>query len=255
MIRVVGALLLAALISTFLAPKLGLNATTLATFIGFLVALVVVLLAFEVPGLILRRRRSGELGRLRALPWALVIAAIFVAVSRVTALQPGYLYGIVLGIAFMRDVSEREEGAEEAAGAVWTLAVAVAAWVLLGWFRGQAPAIGTFGTTLAATTLSAITVAGMEAVAFGLMPFRFMPGWVVYRWNRFLWAVLFGVSVFAFVHILIGPNAGYLSSLSIPALLAALGVFLAFSIFSVLFWAYFRFRPARPAEESTSAEG
>ena len=66
---------------------------------------------------------------------------------------------------------------------------------------------------------------------------------------------MFGVSVFAFVHILIGPNAGYLSSLSIPALLAALGVFLAFSIFSVLFWAYFRFRPARPAEESTSAEG
>ena len=252
MIRVVGAVLLAALISTFLAPKLGLNATTLATFLGFLIALVVVLLAFEVPGLVLRRRRAGELGRLRALPWALVIAAIFVAVSRVAALQPGYLYGIVLGIAFIREVSEREEGAEEAAGAVWTLGVAVGAWLLLGWFRGQAPVIGSFGTTLAATTLSAITVAGMEAVAFGLMPYRFMPGWVVYRWNRVLWAVLFGVSVFAFVHILIGPNTGYLSSLSIPALLAALGVFLAFSIFSVLFWAYFRFRPARSSEEGAS---
>jgi hypothetical protein len=120
----------------------------------------------------------------------------------------------------------------------------------LGWFRGQAPTIGSFGTTLASTTLSAITVAGMEAVAFGLMPFRFMPGWVVYQWNRLIWALLFGSSMFAFADILIGPNTGYLSSLSVPGLLAAMGVFLAFSIFSVLFWGYFRFRPARPSEES-----
>jgi hypothetical protein len=255
-IRVIGAVVMAALISTFLAPQLGINASTLATFLGFLIALVVVLLCFEVPGLVIRRRRTGELGRLRALPWALVIAALFVAVSRLAALQPGYLYGIVLGIAFMREVDEREEGWEEAAGALWTLAVAVGAWLLLGWFRGHAPTIGSFGTTLAATTLSAITVAGMEAVAFGLMPFRFMPGWVVYRWNRLVWALLFGISVFAFVHILIGPNTGYLSNLSIPALLAALGVFLAFSIFSVLFWAYFRFRPARQSGESApTSEG
>jgi hypothetical protein len=255
MIRIIGAVVLAALISTFLAPGLGVNSTTLATYLGFLVALVVVLITFEVPGLVLRRRRTGELGRLRPLPWALGIAALFVVVSRIAALQPGYLYGIVLGIVFMREVGEKDEGREEAAGAIWTLAVAVGAWLVLGWFRDQAPAIGAFGTTLATTTLSAITVAGMEAVAFGLMPFRFMPGWVVYRWNRLGWAILFGLSVFAFVHILIGPNTGYLSSLSIPGLLAALGVFLAFSVFSVLFWAYFRFRPARATEEGSPAGG
>ena len=253
MIRIIGAVVLAALISTFLAPDLGLNSTTLATYLGFLVALVVVLITFEVPGLVLRRRGTGELGRLRPLPWALGVAALFVLVSRIAALQPGYLYGIVLGIVFMREVGEKDEGREEAAGAIWTLAVAVGAWLLLGWFRDQAPAAGAFSTTLFATALSAITVAGMEAVAFGLMPFRFMPGWVVYRWNRMGWAILFGLSVFAFVHILIGPNAGYLSSLSIPALLAALGVFVGFSAFSVLFWAYFRFRPARPAR--TAEEG
>jgi hypothetical protein len=157
----------------------------------------------------------------------------------------------VLGIAFMRDVTDKEEGLEEALGAIVTLIVSVGAWLLLGWFRGQAPAIGAFGSTLAATTLSAILVAGMEAVAFGLMPFRFLPGWVVYRWNRLIWALLFGVSFFAFVHILIGPNTGYLSSLPVPGLMAALGVFLAFSVFSVLFWAYFRFRPARPARPAS----
>ena len=87
-------------------------------------------------------------------------------------------------------------------------------------------------------------VSGLEAVAFGLMPFRFMPGVVIYRWNRVIWAVLFGASLFAFFHILIGPTSGYLSSLTAPAWLAALGVFAAFGAFTILFWAWFRFRPS-----------
>ena len=31
------------------------------------------------------------------LPWTLVVAALFVLVSRIANLQPGYLYGLVLG--------------------------------------------------------------------------------------------------------------------------------------------------------------
>jgi hypothetical protein len=46
----------------------------------------------------------------------------------------------------------------------------------------------------AQTALAAITVSGLEAVAFGLMPFRFMPGVAIYRWNRAIWAALFGAS-------------------------------------------------------------
>ncbi len=75
-------------------------------------------------------------------------------------------------------------------------------------------------------------------------------GWVIYRWRRRVWAVLFGLSVFGFIHILIGPNTGYLSDLSVPTLMAALGVFALFGAFSILFWAYFRFRPARREEQT-----
>jgi hypothetical protein len=81
-----------------------------------------------------------------------------------------------------------------------------------------------------------------------MMPFRFMPGVAVYRWNRLIWALLFGASLFAFFHILIGPTSGYLSTLTAPAWLAALGVFTAFGVFTVLFWAWFRFRPAPAAD-------
>jgi hypothetical protein len=249
-IRLVAAVLLAAVISSFLSPNLGFDQASLATLLGFVIAVVVILIAFEVPGLIEHRRTSGELGRLRVLPWALVLAALFVLISRLAALQPGYLWGVVLGVILLRPHSAADEGREAAAGALWTLAVSVAAWLALGWVRTSAGTDASFVSTMLQTALAAIVVSGLEAVAIGLLPFRFMPGVAVYRWNRFVWALLNGVSLFAFIHILIGPTSGYLSDLVAPAWMAALGIFAAFGIFTILFWAWFRFRPTRePAAE------
>ncbi|MDQ2853740.1 MAG: hypothetical protein M3R32_02665 [Chloroflexota bacterium] len=250
MIRLLVAIVAAALISSFIDPTLGISLRSLATFLGFMVALVVILVSFEVPGLLEHRRVTGEYGRLRVLPWALLIAAVFVLISRLTNLQPGYLWGVVLGVVFTRPPSERDEGREEAFGALWTLTVAVGAWLALGWLRGPTGTDGSFLAHLAETALAAIVVSGLEAVAIGLLPFRFMPGAAVYRWSRLTWAVLCGISLFAFIHILVGPTSGYLSSLSAPAWIAALGVFAAFGVFTVAFWAWFRFRPSpRAAEE------
>ncbi len=239
---------LTALISSFLSPSIGFTEASLATYVGFLAALVVILVSFEVPAILEHRRVTGELGRLRVLPWALVVAAVFVLVSRFAALQPGYLWGVVLGVVFIRTDTSADEGREQAAGALWTLIVAVGAWLALGWVRASAGDDATFFNVAAQTALAAIVVSGLEAVAFGLMPFRFMPGAAIYRWNRLIWAVLFGASLFAFFHILIGPTSGYLSDLSAPAWLAALGVFAAFGVFTVLFWAWFRFRPSPVVE-------
>ena len=66
-----------------------------------------------------------------------------------------------------------------------------------------------------------------------------------------IWAALFGASLFAFFHILIGPTSGYLSQFSYQGWLAAMGVFAAFGAFTVLFWAWFRFRPSPAAEGSS----
>jgi hypothetical protein len=247
-VRLAIAILVTALISSFLSPNLGFSEASLATFVGFLLALVVVLISFEVPAILEHRRVTGERGRLRVLPWALVVAAVFVIVSRLANLQPGYLWGVVLGVVFMKADTSADEGREQAAGALWTLIVAVLAWLGLGWVRGSFGTDATFLNIAAQTALAAIVVSALEAVAFGLMPFRFMPGVAIYRWNRVIWALLFGASVFAFLHILIGPTSGYLSNLSGPAWVAALGVFAAFGVFTVLFWGWFRFRPT-PIEE------
>jgi hypothetical protein len=242
-------LALTALVSSFVDPTFGLNARSIFEFLGFLVGVTVVLASFKLPPMLAHRRKTGELGRLRPLPWALVIAAVFVIVSRVGNLQPGYLYGIVLGAIFTREVSDDDEGRETIYGSIWTLLASLLAWIGLTWVRGlgltTADALGTF----ALSALGCILVSGLEATAFGLMPLRFMPGYAIYRWNRPVWAVLFGLSVFAFIHILIGPSSGYVSSLNPAAFVAALGVFAVFGAVSIGTWAYFRFRP-QPAPEA-----
>ena len=233
---------LTALVSSFVDPAFGLDLRSVAVFLGFLVGLIVVLASFKLPPILARRRKTGELGRLRPLPWTLLIAALFVLVSRLGNLQPGYLYGIVLGAIFVSDVSDRDEGRETAYGAIWTLVAAVLAWLALTWLRGLGLPEDGFGVTLLSTAFAATLVAGLEAAAFALMPLRFLPGYALFRWNRLAWALLWGAGIFAFVHILIGPTSGYVSELSPAAFLAALGVFAAFGALSIATWLYFRFR-------------
>jgi hypothetical protein len=233
---------LTALISSFVDPGFGLNGRSVAVFLGFLIGLIVVLASFKLPPILARRRKTGEMGQLRPLPWALVIAAVFVLVSRIAHLQPGYLYGIVLGAIFVSDASDDQEGQETFWGSLWTLVAAVIAWIALMWLRGLGADQTGFGYTLLSTAFAATLVAGLEAAAFALMPMRFLPGYAIYKWNRPLWAVLWAVSLFAFFHILIGPSSGYVSQLTPEAFTAALGVFAAFGAISIATWLYFRFR-------------
>jgi hypothetical protein len=242
-------LLLTALVSSFVDPQFGPDARGVVEFLGFLVGVIVVLASFKLPPMLAHRRKTGELGRLRPLPWALVISAAFVLVSRVGNLQPGYLYGIILGAIFTREVTDDEEGRETIYGSIWTLFASLLSWVLLSAVRSQGlPASDSFNL-FAQTALGCILVSGLEATAFGLMPLRFMPGYLIYRWNRPLWAALFGLSVFAFIHILIGPTSGYVSQLNPAAFLAAGGIFAIFGAFSLATWGFFRFRPAPEAQE------
>ena len=95
-------------------------------FFPFLVALVVMLVSFKAPGVFVHRRRFHEWGNLKVLPWTIVIAAVFVFVSRIFNLQPGYLYGVIIGVAFLESGVLRDEALESTAGMLWALFVAIA---------------------------------------------------------------------------------------------------------------------------------
>lgn len=240
-------LALGSLVYLLLDPGVALDVESVAVYLGMLGGLGIVMLAFEAPPLLLYRRRTGEAAGVRALPWTLPAAAVCVLISRMAGLEPGYLYGLLLGLVFRQELTAGQEGRQTAFGAAWTLAVALAAWVGLGALRSGGVQPDAFGSLLLETALAVVVVGGLEAVAFGLLPMRFLAGVSVYGWSRLAWALLFGIGAFAFIHVLVGPHTGYLAALSPATLVAAFGVFAAFGAFSLLFWAYFRFRPARVA--------
>ena len=232
---------LAALVYGFLDPGFGISFRSLATYAGMLLGIVLVTAAFAVPA-VLAHRRIGSRWALKVVPLSLVIGVACVLVSRLTGFQPGYLYGLLIGLAFASELSAADEGRATALGALVMLGVALVSWLALG----ELPDGNAFGIVVARTTLAALMVAGLEGVVFGLLPMRFLPGETLYAWNRVAWGALLAIGAFAFFHILINPVSGYLSDTSRTPLFTVLGLLIGFSLVSVSFWAVFRFRD-RPA--------
>jgi len=132
---------LSALVYGFLSPSFGLDLNSLALFAGMLVGLALITAAFDLPLRFYHRRRSAQhdAGVLRALWWTLGIALVCVVISRLANFQPGYLYGLVVSIVFVTEISTREEGIGTWLASLWLLGLSVVAWVAA---RRRTPAIG-----------------------------------------------------------------------------------------------------------------
>ena len=246
-------LMVSAILYALLDPTLGFDAESLALVVGLLVGLLATTLAFALPSLAFHRLRAGELGRFRVLPGTILIAVICVLLSRGTGFQPGYMYGLIIGLTFARELSIADEGRSTAIATAWMLAVAGVAWIGLIPLRSalEADPAG-LAPQIAQAALSTVVVAGLEGVVFGLLPVRFMPGAALYGFSRRAWAVLFGVGVFGLLHVLVNPTSGYLADSTRTPLVTIAVLFVGFTLASVGLWSYFRFRRPR-ADAAASA--
>jgi hypothetical protein len=198
---------------------------------------LVTTIGFALPTLVMRRARSGEQGRLRVLPVALAVGVACVLISRLIGFLPGYLYGVALGLVFAAEVGEDAEAREVTVASVAILALALGAWFGLGVARSRDG--GTFSDVLQAA-LAMTTVSAFEALVFGLLPIHGMPGRVLFKQRRWLWAVVWGVSVLAFFHVLVNPQSGYLVNTALVPVATTYGLLAFFTLVSIGLWAWFR---------------
>jgi hypothetical protein len=244
-----------ALLYGFLDPGFGFHRRSLALFLGLLAGLMVVTIVAELP-MVMLLRRHGDRGRIRLLGGSLVVGVLCVAASRLAHFQPGYLYGVIAGAAFQRELSREEAGRGVLVSAVVLLAASIGAW--LAWIpvshAANKPGAG-LGVLVLDAVLAAMFVTGLEAVVIGLLPLRFLDGHKLFAWNRALWVILFAVGVFGFVHLLLRPGGGYLNHSGNTPIFTVVGLFLAFGLASVSFWAYFRFRKPREPQAEVATEG
>ena len=239
-VAVVGAVL-----GGLLDPRFGVNATSLALVLGVFLSVVVGVVVGGIATQGFRRTRRRPVDWfLRAVPSGLVIAALCVLVSRLVHFEPGYLYGLVGGVTFAVALERREEGQAEALVFLAGALLAVAAWFGSSAIGHLANATDPGLATLTADAfLAALFIGGIEGMLLSLVPLRFLPGHRVAKWNWPAWCALAVVISFLFVHVLLRPDSGYLGRSPTASVAVTVGLFFAFGLASVLFWAYFRWRP------------
>ena len=243
------------LIGGLLDPKFGADAASAALVVGLLVSFVAITLGFAYVERRYMRTRYNDPGRLSVLPGTIAIGAVCVLVSRLAGFQPGYLYGLLAGFVFIRELDRGEAGRVTARSALVVLAVSLAAWIVWTPFGHMAAHAhpGIF-VLIVDAALAGIFVAGIESLVFGLVPLRFLEGEKLFGWNRLAWVGVYALGMFAFVHVLLHPGVAYQESPSGHAFVVALVLFVLFGGVSVALWAYFRRRtPAAPEPEEISS--
>ena len=231
---------------SMLDPRFGLNESSAGLALGMALGLIAVTFGFSVPVIIYMRRRHRDWGEVRVLPGGLVIAAACVLLSRLLHFQPGYLYGLIAGVAYHRELTRDTEGRITALSTLSMMALSLLAW--LAWATLSQTAARSnpgLGLVVAETVLATVFAFGLETAVFGLLPLRFMAGSKIVAWNRWAWAAVFGLGLFGFVHILLRPGTGYVSTVGPGGVATVVGMLMGFGVLSVVLWGYFRFRPAR----------
>jgi hypothetical protein len=128
-------------------------------------------------------------------------------VSRLTQFEPGYLYGLICGIAFTVTLSKRTKGHIIALTTLATLCVSVVCWIAWVPVNGLATHKHPFfGLVILDDLLASVFVGGLVGCTITLLPLRFLPGWDLRQWHQGAWLSCFGLAGFGVVEILLIPH-------------------------------------------------
>jgi hypothetical protein len=230
--------LLGALVYAQLEPGFGLDQASLVLWLALATSIFLMTGVLEYVRGWRLHRRTGVRCRLQTLPLSLLVAGLLVLISRLSDLHPGYVFGVVAGLAVTRHITDEDDGASLAAGYALLLGLAAGAWAAWIPVRDGLGSDPSFGAAFLDALLSSFWVISLQTVLFSLIPISFLYGHKVFRWNRGVWLALELVAAFGFFMLLQNPAA---SGVSEHNLSTAFLSFLAFLGFSLVFWAWFRF--------------
>ena len=195
----------------------------------------------QIPGELYVRRHYGQGGKVKVALWTLGLAAVCVLITRVTAVEPGYVYGIIGGFTFATLLSADDKGRMVFRGVTILLGVGFVAWFVRVPFQPGGTITGDTAVVID-RLLARMFITAVEGCAIGLIPLRYLEGEELFSWNRARWAILWGLSLLLFAHVLLYPVSSFEPNPSPTGLWTAA---LAVSIYSALaigFWWFFRRR-------------
>ncbi len=241
-------LLAGGVLVSLLNPSFAFDRSGLGAALGLTIAIGVITLAYDIPSLAWVRRNHRDWGRLVILPGTIVIGIACVILSRAVHFLPGYFYGLIAGLAFRRQIADSVKGKLTALSVVVVLGLSLASWLAMAPVSAAADQPGaSLGLFILEAMLGGIFWCGLDSLVIGMLPLRFLGGSEVRAWSRLGWVALFAVTQLAFVHIMLRPSTGYVADTTQSPTTIVIVLFVVFALFSIAFWAYFRFRTPRDA--------
>jgi len=236
----VGFTALGALIYGLLDPHFGFNQTTLLMLSAIFFGLVLISFAHEYVRAWYVKRFLHMPAHFETFPLGLALAVILVFFSRLAHFQPGYVFGVVAGVAFRGDIDERQDGKSLAVASFATLMLAVFTWIVWIPVRDAAllphpGAVALFFDAL----LAFVWIFAIQTVVFSLIPMHLLDGERVMKWSRKGWFVLYMAGMFVFVSTLVHPTSEQYGGSADASFGSMLILFLAFTAFAVVLWSWF----------------
>lgn len=244
--RVGAVLALATFIACFVDPGFGFNLGSLRLFVSIAVAFAIQnLLGWWLVRRAVRLTDPDLTARVHVNFASLAVLLVAVVVSRLVGFEPGLLLGLLVGMVFGTTLSRTRRGRVVLIGVGYSFALGVVGWFGYSMIVDIAGTHGGFWFTFAAETFSGLALSGLAALPLALLPLGGLSGGAVFGWMKRAWAIPFAITIFAFF-IIVLPLPSRWDGVGAPLLLWV-GLFVAFAVFAILWWARSRFLKPAPA--------
>jgi hypothetical protein len=198
---------LAALIACFIDPRFGVNPLSVRLYLTLLFTFALFNVgAWAVVSSVMKRVQPEAKPVLTFHPASLLVVAAAVLLSRLLQFDPGIVFGLVAGTTFAVTLALSREAVVIIAGTAYAGAVALLAWIgysVLTWLN---PLDG-FAVALT-ELLGGITLEGVSTLPIALIPLATLDGGILFRWRRWVWAVVYAAGMALFLLVLFNLPGG-----------------------------------------------
>ena len=241
-LEIIVIVLVTAVINSALDPGIGFNDRGIIIFTAMIGAAVVSTYSYNGVRVLITKYRYHIPATVKAYPLAIILAIIFVVVSRLVRFHPGFIFGFVGAFTILPSPitpDKRKRSIGIVAGAIIVILLALLAFMLR---QPLSSTPASFWHSMLDTVLAGLFVGGLQRLLFGLMPLTFLDGGTLVSWKKLLWFLLFGVIVFLFIQIVVNKTDSLIHAVKDMNVITVVSLALGSLVFSALFWLYFRIR-------------
>ena len=252
-----GVVFITALLSCFLDPHFTDGSIGLILFIGITVAISLLTFFYEGIQILLSKYRFRVPAVLKIHPIAMLLAVVFVIISRAVHFYPGLIFGFVgacVPLLTSRRLNTRQDGISILLSSLSLAIICCIAFFVRAPVEDAIAAHNSFGLELVSMILAAIFAIGLEGLLFNLLPLTFVDGERLAKWNKAAWLVTFTIVVFLFYHIIINRNMQFEDAIGDLKVQMMFVITIVFLVLSVIVWLAFRLRHRIEARNGLGVE-